>query len=206
MNANRYLLGLAALAITFGYCSPAAAQVKGHKDGPNSKVNQRSNQGGTGQHGTTQTAQAGNSGRQFVSYAAGYYPSVPYYRMSACAQSRAMHYYGSQLPSLAYNLQANYLESLYSQSRDYLAGESQRRTALAKKRRDEEKADREKSRAAIPVTTLTDEELARSKFTCAHNLWLAGNVDSAKSWLEQLVREYPATQTADRAKVTLAKL
>jgi hypothetical protein len=210
MNANRYLLGFAALAIALAFCSPAAAQVKGRnqtrKDGTHGKVNQRSNQGGTGQLGTTQTPQAGNGGRQFVNFAAGYYQGVPNYRMSACAQSRAMQYYASLLPSLAYNPQNSYADSLYSQSLDYLSSEAERRTALAQKRRDDEKERREKSRAAIPVKTFTNEELAQSKFTCAHNLWLGGNVEAARRWLERLVKEYPATETADRAKITLAKL
>jgi hypothetical protein len=60
--------------------------------------------------------------------------------------------------------------------------------------------------AILTIPKVTDEELAQSKFTCAHNLWLGGNVEAARRWLERLVKEYPATETADRAKITLAKL
>jgi hypothetical protein len=84
--------------------------------------------------------------------------------------------------------------------------ERQRKMQLAEQRRDEEKSRREKSRDTIPVRLWSEEQLAESKFKVAHMLYLDGNSDAAKGVLSKLLDEYPDTVTADRAKVTLARL
>ena len=84
--------------------------------------------------------------------------------------------------------------------------ERQRVSQLAQARRDDEQSRREKSRDAIPVRVWSQEQLAQAKFKVAHMLFQDGNIDAAKNVLSKLVDEFPDTATADRAKVTLAKL
>jgi hypothetical protein len=68
-------------------------------------------------------------------------------------------------------------------------------------------ATRSKSVAAAPPARhRTKEELAASKFQAAHLLWQAGRTDAARRWLEAVLREYESTPTAERARITLAKL
>jgi len=84
--------------------------------------------------------------------------------------------------------------------------ERQRRLTMMQKRRDDEKARREASRAAIPTRFWNDEELAAAKFQGAHLLWLRGNTPAARRWLETILDSYPHTATAERARITLARL
>jgi hypothetical protein len=80
-----------------------------------------------------------------------------------------------------------------------------RRVAQMQQRRDAEQERREKSRAALPVKFWDDEELAKVRYDLAHKLYKKGNPEASKRWLEKLVKDYSATQTADRARDTLAR-
>ena len=59
--------------------------------------------------------------------------------------------------------------------------------------------------ATLPVKNYTDEDRAKSQFSLAHQLYLLGKPEAAKQWLTRLIARYPATDTADQARFTLAR-
>jgi hypothetical protein len=87
-------------------------------------------------------------------------------------------------------------------------GPAEMRRRMMQQRRAKEQERREQSRKLLATMgkVLTEEELARSKFNLAHMLWKAGRIDSAKAQLAKLLDDYPFTETADRARLTLARL
>jgi hypothetical protein len=85
-------------------------------------------------------------------------------------------------------------------------GPDYRRLQMVQARRDAESARRQKSRAALPMPIYDTEKLALAKFNAAHQLWQGGNSDAARKWLETVVKEYSATEAAERARLTLARL
>ena len=82
----------------------------------------------------------------------------------------------------------------------------QLRTAYFAKRRADEQARREASRARQPPPIRDDERLAKAKFELAHQLWLSGKTDAAGRWLGEILDKFPQTETAGRALQTLARL
>jgi hypothetical protein len=82
----------------------------------------------------------------------------------------------------------------------------QKRRRMFEERRAKEQERREKSRKMLAFgKVLTEEELAKAKFNLAHMLWKAGRVDSAKMHLAKILDDYPFTETADRARITLTR-
>ena len=67
-------------------------------------------------------------------------------------------------------------------------------------------AARSVSAVAAATERWTNDELAAAKLQGARQLWLNGNSEAARRWLELVVRDYGNTPTADRARVTLARL
>jgi hypothetical protein len=59
---------------------------------------------------------------------------------------------------------------------------------------------------ATPAKNWTYEELAGAKFRVAHLLWQGGNAPAARKWLDEIITKYGETETAARARITLAKL
>jgi hypothetical protein len=80
------------------------------------------------------------------------------------------------------------------------------RRRMMESRRAAEKERRDKSRQMTAAKVLSEEDLAKSKFNLAHMLWVAGRIDSAKLQLSKLLDDYPSTESADRARMTLARL
>jgi predicted Zn-dependent protease len=83
--------------------------------------------------------------------------------------------------------------------------ERERVLTMRQASRDAAKARREATWASLPVKYYTDEDLARSKYSIARQLWHNGRVDSSRRFLEQLIADYPLTDTAARAKVVLMR-
>jgi|SRR5947209_8217446 len=82
----------------------------------------------------------------------------------------------------------------------------QLRAAYFAKRRADEQARREASRARLPLPIRDDERLAKAKVELAHQLWLSGKTDAAGRWLDEITTKFPQTEMAARAAVTLARL
>jgi hypothetical protein len=80
-----------------------------------------------------------------------------------------------------------------------------RRAAQMQQRREAEQERRERARASLPIKFYDDEELAKVRYDLAHKLYKNGNPEASKRWLEKLVKDYSSTQTADRARETLAR-
>jgi hypothetical protein len=100
-----------------------------------------------------------------------------------------------------------YADSLYSPATWLSPADREReaRREQMQERRNAEVTRREASRKSIPAKTYTEEDYAKSKFNVAHMLWQNGNLDASRKRLELLIDEYPYTDTADRARITLAK-
>jgi hypothetical protein len=83
--------------------------------------------------------------------------------------------------------------------------ERERVLAMRQASRDAAKARREATWASLPVKYYTDEDLAQSKYSIARQLWRCGRVDRSRLYLEQLIADFPFTETADRAKIVLTR-
>jgi hypothetical protein len=83
---------------------------------------------------------------------------------------------------------------------------SERRWAMLQQRREDEQARRQAARTRLPLPITNDEQLAAAKYQLAHLLWQGGDAPAAHKWLETILAKFPDTQTADRARQTLAKL
>jgi len=206
----RFAIGVA-LALTLVSDAVAQVHVRSYtrKDGTVVKAHQRSRPDSnfwnnystigninphTGEMGTKRTPPIGYGGGSYASAGC----SAP-----ACNLSR-----GSSLASTYASRDSGgsgYSESSYSPGGIDPETERERVLRVAQQKRDDEKARRERSRAAIPVKHWTDEERAESKFRSARQLYYTGHLDASKRWLETVVKDFPTTNTADRAKIALAK-
>jgi hypothetical protein len=83
--------------------------------------------------------------------------------------------------------------------------ERERVLAMRQASRDATKERRERTWASLPVKIYSDEDYAKSKFNVARMLWQNGRVESSRRHLEQLINDYPQTDTPERAKVVLAR-
>ena len=85
----------------------------------------------------------------------------------------------------------------------------QARTAQMQQRRDAEQARRKAAREQLaqkPRPVPNPETQAAAKYELAHMLWKGGNATAAQKWLGEIMDKFPNTQTADRARQTLARL
>ena len=73
-------------------------------------------------------------------------------------------------------------------------------------RRDAEKTRRQAARERLPQPIQDNEQQAASKYELAHHLFQNGNSPAARQWLAEILDKFPSTQTADRARQTLARL
>ena len=80
------------------------------------------------------------------------------------------------------------------------------RIAHMQQRRDSEKSRRQAARERLPRPIQDNEHQAASKYELAHLLWQNGNPSAAREWLSEILDKFPSTQTADRARQTLARL
>ena len=81
-----------------------------------------------------------------------------------------------------------------------------RRIALMQQRRQAEQNRRQAARDRLPRPIHDDERLAAGKFQAAHLLWQGGNTTAARKWLDEILDKFPSTETAARARQTLARL
>ena len=85
----------------------------------------------------------------------------------------------------------------------------QARTAMMQQRRDAEQARRKAAREQLakkPRPVQNPETQAAAKYELAHLLWKGRQWQAAQKWLSDIVDKFPSTQTADRARQTLARL
>jgi hypothetical protein len=94
----------------------------------------------------------------------------------------------------------------YEQSCSTQRDAQMRRVAMMTQRREAEHARRVGARAFLPLPIMDDEKLAAGKFQLAHLLWQGGNTAAAQKWLDEILVQFPNTETADRARQTLARL
>jgi hypothetical protein len=83
--------------------------------------------------------------------------------------------------------------------------ERERVLAMRQASRDAAKERRERTWASLPTKYYSDEDLAKSKYSIARQLWQHGRVDAARQTLAKLIEDYPATDTAEGAKVVLER-
>jgi hypothetical protein len=223
MFAIRTIRIFLALLLAALLCSTAAAQVKvrgyTRKDGTYVRPHVRSNPDGnfannwstkgninpyTGKTGTRVTPPAGYGGNGISLSSNSYRRAIA--ACPACNASRGSMLASANLsPSIGDQLDGGYSDSFYLDLQSAAELEQKRKTQLAQQRRDAEQERRAASRQALPVKEYTPEERAKSKFTAAHMLYKAGNVDASKNWLAKILDEHPSTPTAGRARLVLAK-
>jgi hypothetical protein len=83
--------------------------------------------------------------------------------------------------------------------------ERERLLARRQASRDATKERRERLWASLPSPFYTDEDYAKSRYKVAHMLWQNGRVEASRRNLEQLISEYPKSDTAELAKVVLER-
>src|SRR5262249_20384198 len=104
---------------------------------------------------------------------------------------------GDRSPGDSYNQPATYKSDWQIERESLLA----RRQAS----RDAAKERRERLWASLPVTFYSDEDYDQSRYKVAHLLWQNGRVNASRRNLEQLISEYPKTDTAELAKGVLER-
>jgi len=126
-------------------------------------------------------------------------------RMAAAQYIQSRSAYSPQLPT-ADQLGSQSYSSYGQESPSCQPSRSQLRTAQMQQRRDAEKTRRQAARERLPRPIQDNEQQAASKFELAHLLWQHGNGLAARQWLTEILDKFPSTQTADRARQTLAQL
>src|SRR5437764_2942791 len=121
----------------------------------------------------------------------------PQYASSPSDQSPSI----DQLARQSYSPYSNYDQSCSPQREAQL-----RRVAMMQQRRQAEQSRRQTSRERLPRPVQDDERLAAGKFQAAHLLWQGGNTAAARKWLGEILDKFPSTETATRARLTLARL
>ncbi|HMC11357.1 MAG TPA: hypothetical protein VKH44_08705, partial [Pirellulaceae bacterium] len=96
--------------------------------------------------------------------------------------------------------------SSYGQESPSCQPRNEIRIAQMQQRRDTEKSRRQAARERLPRPIQDNEQQAASKYELAHLLWQNGNASAARHWLDEILDKFPSTQTADRARQTLAQL
>ena len=138
---------------------------------------------------------------------------------SAAAQSRLLPNLASISPNTPYAGSSAQLPTIdqlarqsYSPYDNYDPSCSQqreaqmRRVAMMQQRRQAEQNRRQATRERLPLPIQDDERLAAGKFQAAHLLWQGGNTTAARKWLGEILDKFPSTETAARARLTLARL
>jgi hypothetical protein len=126
-------------------------------------------------------------------------------RMAAAQYVQSASSYTPQLPT-ADQLGSQSYSSYGQESPSCQPSRSQMRASQMRQRRDAENARRQASRERLPRPIQDNEQQAASKFELAHLLWQHGNAPAARQWLAEILDKFPSTQTADRARQTLAQL
>jgi len=125
-------------------------------------------------------------------------------RMAAVQYVQSLNSSSPQLPTA--NQLASQGYSSYGQDSPSCQPRNEIRIAQMQQRRDAEKTRRQSARERLPRPIQDNEQQAASKFELAHLLWQHGNGPAARQWLTEILDKFPSTQTADRARLTLAQL
>jgi hypothetical protein len=125
-------------------------------------------------------------------------------RMAAVQYMQSLNSYSPQLPTA--NQLASQGYSSYGQDSPSCQPRNEYRTAQMPQRREAERTRRQASRECLPRPVQDTEQQAASKYELAHHLWQNGNAPAARQRLSEILDKLPATQTADRARQTLARL
>jgi hypothetical protein len=126
-------------------------------------------------------------------------------RMAAVQYMQSLNSYSPQLPTVDQLAQQSY-SSYGQESASCQPSRNEIKIAQMQQRRDTEKTRRQTSRERLPRPIQDNEHQAASKYELAHLLWQNGNAPAAREWLAEILDKFPSTQTADRARQTLARL
>ena len=126
-------------------------------------------------------------------------------RMAAVQYMQSLNSYTPQLPT-ANQLARQGYSSYGQESASCQPNRTEIRTAQMQQRRDAEKTRRQAARERLPKPVQDNEQQAASKYELAHVLFQHGNAPAARQWLAEILDKFPSTQTADRARQTLARL
>ncbi len=125
-------------------------------------------------------------------------------RIAAVQYMQSLNSLAPQTPTADQLAQQSY--SSFSQDSPSCQPRNEYRIAQMQQRRDTEKTRRQAARERLPRPIQDNEQQAASKYELAHSLWKNGNAPAAREWLSEILDKFPSTQTADRARLTLARL
>jgi hypothetical protein len=125
-------------------------------------------------------------------------------RMAAVQYTQSLNSLAPRIPTADQLAQQSY--SSFGQDSPSCQPRNDYRIAQMQQRRDMEKTRRQAARERLPRPIQDNEQQAASKYELAHLLWKNGNAPAARDWLAEILDKFPSTQTADRARQTLARL